>query len=568
MKPILDNIDQWLFDALEGNLSPSQEQALEDFIAQNPGFELEQEAWQKTTYAANPITFEPKAALYRKKRFGYKPVAAAAILLLLLAVKAFISNQAAPSLSNKQTVASTPRPTKTAATQSAATHSRLSTPSLLTSPSSSLSSAPAPFLSSTPTSSLSSTQTTFLSSSPSLSTTTTTSSYAQRLDVEQALVLDQAANYLTPEVVAAPVSSSFSDALFTLRTLPTEAITGYRTDLRFESLAGVETDLEFKNSLHWPALQRASQFAQKELGLSNNQSYDLLLPGKSNIDANISSVGTLSQLRFQSTSLARTGTTTAQELTGQQFSLDGYSRSLRTGLGIQGNYKQHAGAAVSDYEIGLIAAPKIAINRFVIIEPAARLRLGARYADAAKLNALSFIEFENADLRSIQIDSTQKVGRRLFYKELDFSLAIQTPVLFVSAQLENTFRHYDYAMGNEQNPNNSRATQQVTVSLGTQYASRNEKMRIAPYVQYRSNRMQTQYHIGVQMNINRWQLGLNAASQQQYQIALGYFGKHSAILLQSCQQQLLSLNTPSYFHQVTFRIYSQPSRKARRYITL
>ena len=550
MKPTLDNIDQWLFDALEGNLSPSQEQALEDFIAQNPGFELEQEAWQKTTYAANPITFEPKAALYRKKRFGYKPVAAAAILLLLLAVKAFISNQAAPSLSNKQTVASTPRPTKTTATQAAATHSRLSTPSLLTSPSSSLSSA----------------QTTFLSSSPSLSTTT--SSYAQRLDVEQALVLDQAANYLTPELVAAPVSSTFSDALYTLRTLPTEAITGYRTDLRFESLAGVETDLEFKNSLHWPALQRASQFAQKELGLSNNQSYDLLLPGKSNIDANISSVGTLSQLRFQSTSLARTGTTMAQELTGQQFSLDGYSRSLRTGLGIQGNYKQHAGAAVSDYEIGLIAAPKIAINRFVIIEPAARLRLGARYADAAKLNALSFIEFENADLRSIQIDSTQKVGRRLFYKELDFSLAIQTPVLFVSAQLENTFRHYDYAMGNEQNPNNSRATQQVTVSLGTQYASRNEKMRIAPYVQYRSNRMQTQYHIGVQMNINRWQLGLNAASQQQYQIALGYFGKHSAILLQSCQQQLLSLNTPSYFHQVTFRIYSQPSRKARRYITL
>ena len=31
MKPTLDNIDQWLFDALEGNLSPAQEQALEDF---------------------------------------------------------------------------------------------------------------------------------------------------------------------------------------------------------------------------------------------------------------------------------------------------------------------------------------------------------------------------------------------------------------------------------------------------------------------------------------------------------------------------------------------------------
>jgi hypothetical protein len=258
----------------------------------------------------------------------------------------------------------------------------------------------------------------------------------------------------------------------------------------------------------------------------------------------------------------------AQDLRGQQFSLDGYSRNLRAGLGIQGSYKQYAGAAVSDYEIGLIASPKIAINRFIILEPAARLRFGARYANAAKLATLSFIEFENSDLRAVQIDSTQKVGRRLFYKDLDLSLAIQTPILFVSAQLENAFRHFDYAMGNDQNPSNSRAAQQLTVSLGTQYASRNEKMRIAPYVQYRSNRLQTQYLVGVQMNLNRWQLGFNAASQQQYQVALGYFGKHSAMLLQSCQHQLLTLNTPSYFHQVTFRIYSQPSRKARRYISL
>ena len=48
MKPTLENIDQWLFDALEGNLSPAQEQALEDFIAQNPELELEQQAWLKS----------------------------------------------------------------------------------------------------------------------------------------------------------------------------------------------------------------------------------------------------------------------------------------------------------------------------------------------------------------------------------------------------------------------------------------------------------------------------------------------------------------------------------------
>ncbi|MEY4894180.1 MAG: hypothetical protein RL751_993, partial [Bacteroidota bacterium] len=375
--------------------------------------------------------------------------------------------------------------------------------------------------------------------------------------------------FLPTSTSSSPLDSSNpASNLATLKPLAAGLITGYRSDLRFEALAGVQSELELKNNWRLPALQRASQFAQKELGLSNNQTYDLLLPGKSNIDANISSVGTLSQTRFQSSSIARGGTSSEQRLMGQQFSIDGYSRNLRAGFGLQGSYKQYAGAAITDYEIGLIAAPKILLNRFIVLEPAARLRLGARYADAAKLQSLSFIEFENADLRAVQIDTTLAVGRRLFYKDLDLSLAIQTPILFVSAQLENTFKHFDYAMGNEQTPSNSRAVQQLTVSLGTQYASRNEKMRIAPYVQFRSNRLATQYLVGLQMNVNKWQLGASVADNKQYQAALGYIGKHSAIILQSCQQQLLTLNAPSYFHQVTFRFYSQPSRKARRYISL
>lgn len=529
MKPTLENIDQWLFDALEGNLSPAQEQALEDFIAQNPELELEQQAWSKTNYAASEITFEPKAVLYRKKKFGYKPFAAAAILLLLLATKSFLSNQTNPSLSKPSTEHhfSTTEQSKTSQT-----------------------------------------------STPKSAPQTSSSSFS----VISSIITNQSerpSNYTylpsstTSKVSSLSFTSSSTQAgLSSLQTLQAGQITGYRTDVHFEALVGVQAELDLNNNWRFPALQRVSQFAQKELGLSNNQTYDLLLPGKSNIDANISSVGTLSQTRFQSSSITRSGTSAAQGLLGQQFIIDGYSRNLRAGIGLQGSYKQYAGAAVSDYEIGLIAAPKILLNRFIVLEPAARLRLGARYANTDKLQELSYIEFENADLRAVQIDTTQAVGRRLFYKDLDISLAIQTPILFISAQIDNTFKHFNYAMGNEQTPSNSRAFQQLTVSLGTQYASRNEKMRIAPYMQFRSNRLETQYLVGLQMNINKWQLGASVANNQQYQAALGYIGKHSAIILQSCQQQLLTLNAPSYFHQVTFRFYSQPSRKARRYISL
>lgn len=535
MKPTLDNLDQWLFDSVEGNLSPEQQELLAQFFAQNPELSLEHDAWEQTSYAAAPITFEPKAALYRKRKFSQNYYyAAAALLLLLFAGSYFMMQEAQVQSASK----------KYAADQAHLKNPNQQKKTSLTSTTASTSS----------------------TSTATVSTTATATATAQTIKSLTFEAHNFSNLHHTP--VSLPPFTSAESQKLSVR-LP-HLLNGYRTDLRFEALAGIETENNNKNNKNyrWPAVQRVAQFAQKELGLTNNQSYDLLLPGKNNIDANISSVGSQSQTRFQSMSLARTGIQNEQAFIGQQMSLDGYSRKLKAGLGIQANYQQFAGAAITDYEIGLIAAPKLMLTRQIIIEPAARLRMGARQVDASKLGQLSFIEFQNADLREIHIDSTQGIGRRLLYRDLDLSVAVQTPILFASAQLENVFQHFDYAMGNEQNPQNSRAPQQLTLALGTQYASRNEKMRLSPYLLFTSNRLQTQFHAGVQLNINKWQIGLNMANNQQYQAAIGYFGRHAAILLQSCQQQLLTLNTPSYLHQLTFRIYSQNSRQARRYINL
>ena len=315
-------------------------------------------------------------------------------------------------------------------------------------------------------------------------------------------------------------------------------------------------------------LAKIDRFVDKEIGLSNNQSYDILLPGKSNIDAQISSVGTLSQTRFQSTGILRTHTNTEQMFMRQQLSLDAYVRNLRSGIGLQTNYNQFANGAVSDYEIACIAAPKLLLTRNIILEPSLRLKLGARYANADKLQQLSFIEMSPSDIRQVQIDSTMDIGRRIFYKDLDFGFGIQTPLFFINAQIENAFKHFDYAFGNQIQNDMQRALQNWTISIGTQYASRNEKMRLSPYVIYSKMGTNQQYYSGLQFNFKSIQLGASYGSAQQYQFAAGLIGKNCALLLQSARQQLFSLNTPSYTHQVSFRIYSQPSRKARRYISL
>lgn len=531
MKPTLENLDQWLFDSVEGNLSAEQQQLLDNFLASQPELLLEQETWKQARFSSGPITFEPKTALYRKKQFAFKYYYAAALLLFLLGIVNFMtyseqSQNKSKSSNAKASIFKINKPITKKFNQAKQINQFNTENKHL---------------------------------SDQIKIASIISGFTSKLNLASNLQTLASTEQLRPE-------EGKWDAKLNYR-IP-ELISGYRTDHHTESLAGIDVDFKSNSSRHFSKLQRINQFAQKELGLSNNQSYDLLLPGQNNIDANISSVGSQSQTRFQSMSFGRSHISNEQAMLGQQFSLDGYARNLRSGIGLQANCMQYANGAITDYEIGMIASPKVMLNRYLVIEPALRLRMGARSVDAQKLSTIDFIEFQNADLRTVDIDSTQGIGRRLLYRDLDLGLAIQTPILFFSAQLKNVFEHFDYAMGNQIEYTKSRAPQQLTLALGTQYASRNNKFRFSPYLLYTNNRLENQLNAGMQFNTQHWQFGLSMSQNQQYQLSVGYFGRHAALLVQSCQQQLQTLNTPSYMHQLTLRFYSQQSRQARRYINL
>jgi hypothetical protein len=93
-------------------------------------------------------------------------------------------------------------------------------------------------------------------------------------------------------------------------------------------------------------------------------------------------------------------------------------------------------------------------------------------------------------------------------------------------------------------------------------------MRLSPYFIYTKMNSAVNYYTGLQFNYKNIQLGASYGNAQQYQFAAGLVGKNCALLLQSARQQLFSLSSPSFMHQVSLRFYSQPSRKARRYISL
>jgi anti-sigma factor RsiW len=57
MQPTHENIDRWLFDYTEGNLSAEQEQQLELFLMNHPDLEVDMDAWEMSKVDVSPFVF-------------------------------------------------------------------------------------------------------------------------------------------------------------------------------------------------------------------------------------------------------------------------------------------------------------------------------------------------------------------------------------------------------------------------------------------------------------------------------------------------------------------------------
>ncbi|MEN9700650.1 MAG: hypothetical protein RLZZ301_1848 [Bacteroidota bacterium] len=547
MKPNLENIDRWLFEYTEGLLSPAQETELEQFLAIHPELELELEAWGASHFEASPITFEPKSLLLRKRSKTW--MYAAAVLFLLIGFGKLIQYSSQNNhRSQQQSVAQPSFKHKVNPTN----HSY-------------------PTIPSNPAHQFSQDLKIDPKNQPIQPNQINQLNYFNQLansDLNNSISTIDFTQLSTTQVTLAASQTTSNDYVLPRRALTSLQVGGYRTDFHHEDLAHLEVKDKHSSNSSYRFLTKLDQVLEKEIGLSNNQSYDFLVPGKSALDAAIQSVGSTSQTRFQAMSSIRNFGQGATGAWNNQLNLDAYARAMRAGIGMQLNQESYASGAINEQQLGLIVSPKLALSRKISLEPALRLRMGQRQVDGQKLVQYSAFELNPYDVRSVGIDSSQAIGQHLWFKDLDAALAIQTPLFFISAQVSNLFKHFDYVYGNQSTTSQSHAYQQWNLMAGTQYASRNLKFRFSPYLMYQTSSYQHRFIAASQFNLRNWQVGLSYGSDQSACFALGYSGKHAALFVQSARQEFALQSTAVYCHQLSLRIYSEPSRKARRYITL
>ena len=560
MQPTHENIDRWLFDYTEGNLSSDQEEQLELFLMNHPELELDMDAWEQAKVDVVPMTFDHKDSLYKKR--SYKPVLALALLALFITASTFyfIDQKETSSIAAKQQVQKQSKLEVHSIKTSRKTGNTNNTPTSHYTP--------ATFFAETNHSSpvSSPVETSRNVAVLLLSDESSNAHISSRISTSNTSV---PTNAIAETASKTEPSLSYLEEVQNIKTnaLKGMKVGGYRTNFKAEELVQPKLKDATEISLGDINLfRKIDHLLSKDIGLSNNQSYDYAIPNQSNLDLNFSSVGTTSQTRFQAISSVRSFESSTQSKMNNQLSLDGYSRNMRAGFGLQLNYDQFNNGLLKNSNVAAIFSPKIALTRKISLEPAVRFKMGTRTLDKQKMVNQSQAEFETGQVNTFQFDTTLAIGRTLWYRDLDAGLTVHTPLFFLSAQLTNLFSHNENVYSNTVTA--LKAAKNFTFIAGTQYISRNEQLIFAPYVLLQHNLYRQELYGGFTFKAGKFQVGGSYSNQASGSLSIGYQGKNFALIGQSSYLSLASMTEKTFAHQLTLRIHSSVSKKARRYISL
>lgn len=557
--PNFENIDLWLFDYVEGNLSVYQKELLENYIRNHPELEIDLDMWNMSKMpVAETLDHGVQIKKKRENRYAYYTTSILGAVIILLIAK---SNESYNLYLNKSIQTSDLRINKSKNEVSKETYElntknansatvKIESSIILNeiqitqrfSDSGLTNVNPAP----EQQEAMRSTHRNTIFSKASKYTPDTKEMIEERIDV-------LALNPLKLPIQLKGIVNSESYSSIELTQ------TSQASNKKSSGLNGIRLNTR-------TLFNKIDRVLSKSIAFSNYRDHFYMIPGIASNNINLSATGSTSQTRFLSTSRARWFGTSNEKLS-QELSIDGYARSIRSGIGAQVNYDTYANGTIQDWNAALIFSPKIALSRNISLEPVARLKIGNKILDANKAENNSVSLYNHNNPQIFAFDTTQNIGRKLWYRDLDAGFTINTKVLYIGFQAENLLNHVENLYQNDQNSTNAIPT---TYSLlaGTQYLSRNEKVSFHPYVYMRSNVNRTAYYTGFSFDLDKLFIGASYGSDDEYSGSLGLSLNRFALLVQTTRAYQPQLNQNLFTHQLTLRVNSPMSKKTRRYITL
>ncbi len=574
--PSFENIDQWLFEYTEGNLSPNQVTQLERFLLNNPEFDADMDAWQSAKVDATPVVFP---GIVGRKR---KPVPFWLIPSLVFAVTfaaggffgAYLVSpdtlqledaasvaQSLPIENNKSLLAlsfkakvdvenndveNKSQQINYISSRDKVQNSNYSLNSITQSKSDEMDNNLYLTTSNKVNFGLQ-TQNAELRSVPlssdefSVVEKDLTIHDENPNNTQNEIIVPNADNQVITQetdltVIKAPLAniepivSVVSDEEVTESNLPKskklekDDMNGGEMDQAITAKAMTRGDRISSNyqtsfaSTMKSTWRKVVRMTDNPIALTNSKDIYYHAPGMQTLNVNFATAGNLLKTRVQSISRAQWTGHSNQQLMNE-LSLDTYVRSIRGGIGVQLNHAYYNNGTYNVGQIALTYSPKFTVKRNFSIEPAVRIKMGDKRLNAKNLVPGQLIEMDRGNKQIFYNETPENLVKDLWYKDIGLGLSSNTKWFSVGFQADNLGRHFNNAYNSSNE--NDRAGVHYTGTIGMDFVSRSKIISFSPYLMYQKVENLSEIWGGSIFRYNILTLGGGISSSGDYAGSIG-----------------------------------------------
>ena len=289
------------------------------------------------------------------------------------------------------------------------------------------------------------------------------------------------------------------------------------------------------------------------------------VPGMLPNDLNFSSTGTMLSTRVQTLSRLQWYGKENEQL-HNQLAIDGYVYGMRGGIGLQVNHTMYNDGGMNVASAAITYSPKLSITKSISLEPSLRFKMGNKSLTKSKMGNVSQVEVERGNSHEFYPNGSV-IGKQLWYRDLGVGLIVNTEWFFAGVQMDNLFRHKDniYAQ-NFDEPR--RADYHFVGTLGTDWVSRKENLSLSPYFVYQKSEKLSEAWLGANFRWNWFTIGGAISSHMEPAGSIGLKFDHFALSYNADYVKSAMTGQRSLSHQLTLKFVSKPSRFGKRLLNL
>lgn len=575
-RPSFENIDQWLFEYTEGNLSPVQESQLMDFISLHPELMSELKSWQQAKVTPKPTPAFSTAALVKPMPFYLHPVIIVAIGLIVLFFgwvghdklttvplytmsdidtdiihsgdedlfddSFLVLNNAKTSTSEVRSTKSSNLKTVSSSNQNRKTNQDLNIPIL-----------------SPQHNNLAENETENLAL---LEDEMETNQIASSTD-KQTIKID----YSELQEIQKSFNAKANDLNLISEYLNRSPNTEKEDITSSEKvISGAEVaKVSLKKTLY-NTYRKIKRMADQPVALRNTKAPHYHAPMMTGFNANSAMVGSAPGNRIQATSRIQWLDKSNTQLLNS-LSWDGYVYALRGGLGVDVNYNGYNSNALNNYSVGLTYSPKLSINKSVSIEPALRFKMGVVNVDPNSDFIGQKIEVNRHNLIPLFENEAQVSGSQLWYKDIGLGFMLNTKWFYAGFNADNLGRHNNNFYTGDLSKDH-RENIHYTAVIGTEYQSMTRDIKVSGYGLFQNYGDLTELWIGGNFQYKWIQAGAGLNTNTEFGASLGTVFNRFSFHYNIDYTKSQLLNNKYLSHQVSMKILLKPSRYAAKFLNI